>query len=52
MAVRRPGLFRTFALLWQIVAQSPKGTGHQMNWLPQAMHVLRDELRNIQVTIG
>lgn len=26
-------------------------TGHEMNWLPRAMHVLRDELKNIQVTI-
>src|SRR3979411_828629 len=25
-------------------------TGHEMNWLPRAMHVLRDELKNIQVT--
>ena len=27
-------------------------TGHEMNWLPRAMHVLRDELMNIQVTIS
>src|SRR6202047_1993789 len=27
-------------------------TGHEMNWLPRAMHVLRDELKNIQVTIS
>jgi len=27
-------------------------TGHEMNWLPRAMHVLRDELNNIQVTIS
>jgi LysR family hca operon transcriptional activator len=27
-------------------------TGHEMNWLPQAMHVLKDELQNIQVTIS
>src|SRR5271169_2838037 len=27
-------------------------TGHEMNWLPQAMHVLRDELKNIEVTIS
>jgi LysR family hca operon transcriptional activator len=27
-------------------------TGHEMNWLPQAMHVLRDELQNIEVTIS
>ena len=26
-------------------------TGHEMNWLPRVMHVLRDELRDIQVTI-
>src|SRR5882724_10932612 len=27
-------------------------TGHEMNWLPKAMHVLRDELKNIQITIS
>jgi LysR family hca operon transcriptional activator len=27
-------------------------TGHEMNWLSQATHLLRDELRNIQVTIS
>src|SRR5258708_2587087 len=27
-------------------------TGHEMNWLPRVMHVLRDELKNIQVTIS
>src|ERR1700688_3729355 len=27
-------------------------TGHEMNWLPRAMHVMRDELKNIQVTIS
>ncbi|MGB8901101.1 MAG: LysR family transcriptional regulator [Methylocella sp.] len=27
-------------------------TGHEMNWLPRAMHVLRDELKNIQVTVS
>jgi len=27
-------------------------TGHEMNWLSQAMHVLRDELKNIQATIS
>src|SRR5260370_36168048 len=27
-------------------------TGHEMNWLPPAMHLLRDELKNIQVTIS
>src|SRR5712672_4823754 len=26
-------------------------TGHEMNWLPRAMHVLRDELTNIQVAV-
>jgi LysR family hca operon transcriptional activator len=26
-------------------------TGHEMNWLARAMHVLRDELKNTQVTI-
>src|SRR6201993_4179977 len=26
-------------------------TGHEMNWLPLAMHVLRDELKNIEVAI-
>jgi LysR family transcriptional regulator, hca operon transcriptional activator len=26
-------------------------TGHEMNWLPRAMHVLRDELKDIQVTV-
>ena len=26
-------------------------TGHEINWLPQAMHVLRDELKNIEVTV-
>src|SRR4029077_17742581 len=26
-------------------------TGHEMNWLPQAMHVLHDELKNIHVTV-
>src|SRR6202140_2250363 len=26
-------------------------TGHEMNWLPRAMHVLRDEMKNIQVTV-
>jgi LysR family hca operon transcriptional activator len=34
---------RTFAIGFQ--------TGHEMNWLPRAMHVLRDELKNIQVTV-
>src|SRR6202049_734769 len=27
-------------------------TGHELNWLPRAMHVLCDELKNIQVTIS
>ena len=27
-------------------------TGHEMNWLPQAMQVLRDELKNTQVTVS
>src|SRR6476646_755745 len=27
-------------------------TGHEMNWLPRAMHVLRDDLKNIQVTVS
>jgi LysR family hca operon transcriptional activator len=35
---------KTFAVGFQ--------TGHEMNWLPRAMHVLRDELTNIQVTIS
>ena len=26
-------------------------TGHEMNWLPRAMHLLRDELKDIHVTI-
>jgi LysR family hca operon transcriptional activator len=34
---------KTFAIGFQ--------TGHEMNWLPRATHVLRDELKNIQVTI-
>jgi LysR family hca operon transcriptional activator len=34
---------KTFAIGFQ--------TGHEMNWLPRAMHVLRDELKNIHVTI-
>jgi LysR family transcriptional regulator, hca operon transcriptional activator len=35
---------KTFAIGFQ--------TGHEMNWLPHAMHVLRDELKNIDVTIS
>jgi LysR family hca operon transcriptional activator len=27
-------------------------TGHEMNWLQPAMHMLRDELKNIEVTIS
>jgi LysR family hca operon transcriptional activator len=27
-------------------------TGHEMNWLPRAMHVLRDELQNIEVKVS
>ncbi|EJM58449.1 LysR family transcriptional regulator [Pseudomonas sp. GM48] len=27
-------------------------TGHEMNWLPRAMHVLRDEMKNIQVMVS
>jgi LysR family transcriptional regulator, hca operon transcriptional activator len=27
-------------------------TGHEMNWLPRAMHVLRDQLKNIQVMVS
>jgi len=34
---------KTFALGFQ--------TGHEMKWLQRAMHVLRDELKNIQVTV-
>jgi LysR family transcriptional regulator, hca operon transcriptional activator len=34
---------RTFAIGFQ--------TGHEITWLPRAMHVLRDELKNIQVRI-
>ncbi|MDB5824024.1 MAG: transcriptional regulator, LysR family [Herminiimonas sp.] len=34
---------RTFAIGFQ--------TGHEITWLPRAMHVLRDELKNIEVTI-
>src|SRR5258705_12820735 len=35
---------KTFAIGFQ--------TGHEMNWLPRAMHVLRDELKNIRVTVS
>jgi LysR family transcriptional regulator, hca operon transcriptional activator len=34
---------KTFAIGFQ--------TGHEMDWLPRAMHVLRDELKNIEVTV-
>jgi LysR family hca operon transcriptional activator len=34
---------KTFAIGFQ--------TGHEVEWLPRAMHVLRDELQNMQVTI-
>src|ERR1700692_2955535 len=27
-------------------------TGHEMNWLPRAMHVLHDQLTNIQVVVS
>jgi LysR family hca operon transcriptional activator len=35
---------KTFAIGFQ--------TGHEMNWLQRAMHVLRDERKNIQVTVS
>jgi LysR family hca operon transcriptional activator len=35
---------KTFAIGFQ--------TGHEMNWLPRAMHALRDALKNIEVTIS
>jgi LysR family hca operon transcriptional activator len=35
---------KTFAIGFQ--------TGHEMNWLPPAMRVLHDELKNIQVTVS
>src|ERR1700681_4885858 len=35
---------KTFAIGFQ--------TGHEMNWLPRAMHVLRDELKSIEVTVS
>jgi LysR family transcriptional regulator, hca operon transcriptional activator len=34
---------KTFAIGFQ--------TGHEMIWMPKAMHVLRNELKNIQVTV-
>jgi LysR family hca operon transcriptional activator len=42
-AARRPAR-KTFAIGFQ--------TGHEMTWLPRAMQVLRDELKNIQVTVS
>ncbi|WP_297838887.1 LysR family transcriptional regulator [Pseudomonas sp.] len=35
---------KTFAIGFQ--------TGHEMNWLPRAMHVLRNEMNNIQVMVS
>src|SRR3984893_12970927 len=35
---------KTFAIGFQ--------TGQEMNWLPRAMHVLRDELKSIQITVS
>ena len=35
---------KTFAIGFQ--------TGHEMNWLPQAMRVLHDELKDIEVTVS
>jgi LysR family hca operon transcriptional activator len=35
---------KTFAIGFQ--------TGHEINWLPKAMHVLRDELKNIEVRVS
>src|SRR5580765_4125567 len=35
---------KTFAIGFQ--------TGDEMNWLPRVMHVLRDELKNIEVTVS
>jgi LysR family hca operon transcriptional activator len=35
---------KTFAVGFQ--------TGHEMNWLPRLMHVLRDELKNIEVKVS
>jgi LysR family hca operon transcriptional activator len=34
---------KTFAVGFQ--------TGHEMNWLPRAMHLLQDELKNIEVKV-
>ena len=35
---------KTFAIGFQ--------TGHELNWLPKAMHLLRDELKNIEMTVS
>jgi LysR family hca operon transcriptional activator len=35
---------KTFAIGFQ--------TGHETTWLPRAMHVLHDELRNVEVTVS
>src|ERR1700740_352103 len=35
---------KTFAIGFQ--------TGHEMNWMPKAMHVLRNELKNIEVKVS
>jgi LysR family hca operon transcriptional activator len=35
-----------------VLAFSADQTGHEMNWLAQAMHVLRDELKNIEVKVS
>jgi LysR family hca operon transcriptional activator len=35
---------KTFAIGFQI--------GHEMNWLPRAMHALRDELKSLEVTVS
>jgi LysR family hca operon transcriptional activator len=35
---------KTFAIGFQ--------TGHEMNWLPPVMHVLRDELKNVEVRVS
>jgi LysR family hca operon transcriptional activator len=40
----QPARKQTFAIGFQ--------TGHEMTWLPRAMHVLNDELTNIQVTVS
>jgi LysR family transcriptional regulator, hca operon transcriptional activator len=45
-AARRAALpaKKTFAVGFQ--------TGHEMNWLPRVMHVLREELKNIEVKVS